>query len=622
MTANYLRTMEYKSAQLFRTLSLRYLIISFVFSLLMIPAVAQTTVNVGNYGLKPEDGQNAGTVVRKILKDYEGKDNVTIVFPKGRYDFYPDEFVEAPPFCSAFEIKGFKGLTIDGGGSNFYFHGLMHVAAVRESEDITFKHFSVDWQRPLLSQAEVIGSGEDYLDVFIDSSKYPYKIEGGQLYFLGEGWCFHLEDMYMNIYTPNGDIKYNTWDATMGEGLADAEIVHLGGDSLRFLFHLAYRPARGDIITMYCKRYSATGFECYLSRDILFEDIEIRHACGHGIFCSDCENITEQNVRFKVNREAGRVFTTVADANHILSCKGMVAVRSCLGEGHGDDFINVHGQNVPINAFKNRNAVFVDHGGFHLGDTVAFISSATVQREYFAVIEGITQERPCPEENVQTLLTFDRVLPENVDRTFFLENMTLTPSFIFENNTITKTNRARGILFTTPKPVIIRNNVFKSAGTAILIEGDINYWYESGACNDVSIYGNVFDNCLTSGNRDDNRWQWGDAVITITPSHRPTSPFDKAYHRNIRIYDNTFRVFDVPLVRAISVDGFSFLKNRIIRTFDYSPYAFYKESFTFDGCRNVVIGRNKVDKKYETRTISTLHMSDSDIKAKGFKIIR
>lgn len=178
---------------------------------------------------------------------------------------------------------------------------------------------------------------------------------------------------------------------------------------------------------------------------------------------------------------------------------------------------------------------------------------------------------------------------------------------------ILKRHRARGILATTPKDVIIEDNYFHSAGTGILIEGDTDYWFESGANRNVHIRRNIFDNCLTSGNKHGDRWEWGDAIITITPSHQPQSTDTEPYHKGIYIYDNEFRVFDVPLLHARSVHNLTFEHNRIIQTYDYKPYTWQKSSFLLEGCRKVRIQKNIFDKNYQTRTIETLYMKKRDI---------
>ena len=59
----------------------------------------------------------------------------------------------------------------------------------------------------------------------------------------------------------------------------------------------------------------------------------------------------------------------------------------------------------------------------------------------------------------------------------------------------------------------------------------------------------------------------------------------KRYHRNIKIVDNTFETFDVPIVWARSVDGLLFKDNRIIRNNDYKSWG--EKPFQFEFCENI-----------------------------------
>ena len=94
------------------------------------------------------------------------------------------------------------------------------------------------------------------------------------------------------------------------------------------------------------------------------------------------------------------------------------------------------------------------------------------------------------------------------------ENITWTPEVIFSNNTI-RNNRARGSLFSTPKRVVCEGNLFDHThGTAILLCGDSNGWYETGACRDVTIRNNRFVNALTAN------YQFTNAVISYTRKYQ------------------------------------------------------------------------------------------------------
>jgi len=70
-----------------------------------------------------------------------------------------------------------------------------------------------------------------------------------------------------------------------------------------------------------------------------------------------------------------------------------------------------------------------------------------------------------------------------------MENLSWIPDLLFRNNQVLCC-RARGILISTSGKVVIEQNYFKMSGSPILIAGDANYWWESGAVKDVLIQNN------------------------------------------------------------------------------------------------------------------------------------
>lgn len=151
----------------------------------------------------------------------------------------------------------------------------------------------------------------------------------------------------------------------------------------------------------------------------------------------------------------------------------------------------------------------------------------------------------------------------------------------------------------------------------MLIEGDTDLWFESGAVGDVTIRNNVFEDCYTSGNNIiDGPWGWGEAVISVSPSFRPQSADAKAYHRNIRIEGNTFRHFDYAVLFARSVEGLVFSRNRLERTRTYEP--FYRPYNLFlDGCRKVRVEDNAFGPDFPGHNIAIEHMRPSEITQRG-----
>jgi hypothetical protein len=169
-----------------------------------------------------------------------------------------------------------------------------------------------------------------------------------------------------------------------------------------------------------------------------------------------------------------------------------------------------------------------------------------------------------------------------------LESLAWAPDGTIRDNACLS-NRARGVLVSTPGRVLIEKNRFESSVSAILIAGDANQWYESGAVRDVTIRGNVFGPaCLSSP------YQFGEGIVSIfpeIPEPEPSHPF----HRSVRIEGNEFHPSDYPVLYAKSVDGLSFSENRIVRSRHHEPVHARKATLTFELCRNVRVDGNRLE---------------------------
>lgn len=587
---------------------------------------AQVRISVADFGILPNTHQDARPYLQKAIDVCKNHQNTVLYFPKGRYDFYPQDGIENKidimqrQATIGLSLRKLKNLTLDGGGSEFIFHGKMQIAEVDSCTNITLRNFSVDWDHPFISQGEIIGSTDNYLDVKIDKKEYPYVVEDGKALFIGEGWKLPIITMYSTLYDKKTkEIVYNTWDKSLGD-IFEQKTEELQDGILRFYGVLKMKPENGTMVSLFHVRYFAQGIVVNHSKNVILKDIILYHSLSNGFSANRTENVTMDNASVKMNDAKGRYFSSVADASHFCECKGKIKVINCAHTGQGDDFINVHGINVKILKIINDHSLEVASSGrgngesITVGDAYWFIDKNTAQRGEVRIVnskKNIYIDNKC----IGFELSFAKKLPKNVNEGDFMECKTWTAGLELRNCRILKLHRARGILVTTPKNVIIENNYFSTAGTAILIDGDLNYWYESGATKNIRIRNNVFDNCLTSGNKNGTRAEWGEAVISITPSHSPQTVDTEPYHHNINISNNIFKVFDAPLVRAVSTRGLRFTNNEIIKTYDYKPYTWQKSAFLLDGCRDVEISGNKIDDKYKTRDIQIEHMKFSDVKA-------
>jgi len=164
-----------------------------------------------------------------------------------------------------------------------------------------------------------------------------------------------------------------------------------------------------------------------------------------------------------------------------------------------------------------------------------------------------------------------------------LENTSWTPSLTLRNSCIEGTN-TRGLLVTTKRKVLVENNIFFRTGMhAILIANDALSWFESGPVTDVMIRNNVFEDCAYN-NFPDNY------PIMISPQNKKLI---KGYqvHKNIRIINNVFRVYDYPLLSAASVNGLTFSENTIVQT-HFMPPGKKRPVFQLKGNTDVRISKN------------------------------
>ncbi|MDD7437641.1 MAG: hypothetical protein PUK66_02200, partial [Bacteroidales bacterium] len=133
---------------------------------------------------------------------------------------------------------------------------------------------------------------------------------------------------------------------------------------------------------------------------------------------------------------------------------------------------------------------------------------------------------------------------------------------LFTKSTV-RNNRARGALFSTPKRVECTDNTFDHThGSAILLTGDANGWYESGPCEDVVITGNHFINALTS------LYQFTDGIISISPQ-MPLTVEGEYFHGRVVVENNIFDNFPTPIFYAKSLRELVFKGNTINLNDDY-----------------------------------------------------
>jgi len=561
-------------------------------------AEAQDTIRISDFGLKPDTRENAVGIVQKALELCKTKNNPVLIFPKGRYDFWPQYAIEKLYYESntdviplrrcAIIIENMKNLIIDCKESDFIYHDRIQPFTVDKSRNITLKNVSIDWDIPLTAQAEIMEVTDNFIDIAINVLESPYSIEKDKLVFLGEGW----KSRWNGVMEFDRDTKYvspGTGDAgCLGSGYQNYRAQELKYGMVRLSYPFKRKPAKGNYLVLRHSARDHAGTFIIDSKDVTIENMNMYHNAGLGILSQYSENLTFKNVNCVPNTAKNRILSGHDDGFHYSNCKGLITIENCRFLALMDDPVNVHGTSVRIMEKKDDHTLICKfmHNqsiGFiwaRKGEKVGLIENEAMNTVGSATVNSFTVISPELFE-----ITFSDPLPASVIAGDALENLTWTPDVIIKDSFF-GSNRARGILMSTPGKVIIENNVFESSGSAILIPGDANGWYESGAVTDVLIRNNIFnDPCMTS------MYQFCEGIISIFPEI-PKPDINKPFHRNIRIENNEFHPFDYPVLYAKSVDGLSFTGNKMIRSNRFQPFHSRKSTFTFENCTNIQIKGN------------------------------
>lgn len=541
-------------------------------------------VSAARLGLVPDTGQDAGPAFQRILA--AAAPGTVLNLKKGRYDIWSQRAVARPWQHSNSDpqatrrygilLEGLTDVTIDGAGSELVFHGTQTGMGAAFCTNVTLRRFSMDWARPELSQGEVLESGPDYVVVKMHPDT-PAAVEEGRLVFPGEGW------VQRGASTMEFDPR------TRGPAYQRADLPRVGAASLVspgvFRLETKARYKVGNVVIF---RHGARTHSILLvhrCQNTILEQVDAYSSCGLGFLVQHSDTARLTDVRFIPKPGSGRLFSSRDDGLQVSGCRGRIEVNRCVFEGMMDDPINVHGTYLPVTGRTDERTLLCRFGhGQSIGqtwwadpgDAVAYVFRDSVTSHGTNQVRGF---RLLNDHEAEIRLA--EPVPGEIGPGWVLENMSAHPSVDIRNSRFGN-QRARGVLFTTPRPVVLEGNTFYTSGSAVLINGDANGWFESGAVADALIRSNTFINCNQAS------YQFGEAIISIDPVVNRPRPGDFS-HRNIRIEGNVFRTFDAPVLYAESVEGLSFIGNTIERTHDYPAWHPRKAAITLDRCRNVTL---------------------------------
>ena len=538
----------------------------------------------------PSHEQDAGVVLRALIRQAaENKQSTTINIPKGVYHFYPENAPEQKIYISNHDqqpthrigipLQGVRNLTLKGNGSTFVFHGKMLPVLLMDCSGVCISDINIAVDAPLAHEGRIVKIENDSVTMQFSSSP-AWCVENGKFTISGKDW--KLAPNHALGFRPDGAMLAHGLWGDMGwsfpaEQVSQNCVRFQTGDKWQ-----QYKLSVGDTLVLRNAWRPHPGMLLYRAEDTTLNNVVFHDSLGMALIAQRSKNI-------HINgggclRAPGRVHTTAADATHFSNCAGLILVENATYEGMMDDAINVHATCPAIVEILSPTSFIARYMhsqayGFEIaapGEKLQFIHGKT--------LENTTE--CCEVEEVKVispkhiLVNLKQPLPKGVREGDAVENADWHPQVIFRNNTV-RHNRARGALFTTPRPVLVEGNLFDhSSGSAILLAGDAQGWYESGRCLDVCIRNNTFEHNLTA------LYQFTHAIISICPEVRDPAAQRTRYHQNVRIEGNTFNTHRVPLLYAISASDVSFRNNKVNYT-DRYPASKKTEPFLLNYCEDM-----------------------------------
>ena len=525
--------------------------------------VMATEINAVDHGVLP-GGKDCSAAMQKLIEKVRGKKSGVIRFAPGEYHFHSDTAKQMKMYISNHDqqdvhpvgvpLVGLKNVELKGNGAKFIFHGKMLPVVIMDSEKVTLNDISIDNAEPFSAEVKITEIKDGKTTVYV-SKKSKWMVENGRFLLTNNGrkdgvqcaMAFEADGRMV----PNGRWGDNGWGGSAEQ---------LDKQHVRFDINASSMGlAEGQYLVLRSYWRPHPGMLLYRAKDTTLNNVVFHDSQGMALIAQRSENITIEGggcIRAK-----NRVHTAGADATHFSNCKGLISVKNATYEAMMDDAINVHATCLGITEVVNPRTFIARYMhsqayGFEVmapGENLQFIKGPTLEPN--KQLRKVKKVEVIDPRHVR--VTLERPLPEGIGAGDAVENADWHPRVDFLHNTI-RHNRARGALFTTPQKVrVIGNNFDHTHGSAILLAGDAQGWYESGACKDVLIKDNIFRHGLTG------LYQFTDALIAICPEVRKPDQQVHRYHSNVRIVNNHFITHRVPLLSAISAKDVTFKDNKI-----------------------------------------------------------
>ena len=402
-----------------------------------------------------------------------------------------------------FPVIGMRDVEIAGDDVHLIFHGLMVPFLIEDSQNVTVRGISIDWELPLHCEVEVVSVHPELnaFDVWIPENQ-PYEIRGDELIFLREDYEFNLD-------------RSMCWDPkTMAVAYLNDEVTNLTvsrPSTVRFAENIPYHypPQRLDYPHYHRSTENAivatelepglvrlTGNQRKLpeagwiivakgrntlnrlapairiagSSDVTIKDVTVHHAGGMGLVAERSTNLTLDGFDVRLPEGKGRVLTTTADATHFNNCRGFLRIVDCYWENMLDDGTNIHGAYTEVEDLLDEQTLGLWIGHFQQmgydfagpGDRIGFVEPG--ESLFPFAIHTVDSVEKINDRYYR--VRFREPLDKGIRKGSQMDNLDWYPEVEIIRTTVIN-NRARGILLSSPLSTLVEGCTFSNMDRAI-----------------------------------------------------------------------------------------------------------------------------------------------------------
>lgn len=490
----------------------------------------------------------------------------------------------------AVNIKNKKNITIDGEGATLLFDGNVSAFGIESSENVTLKNFTIDYKTPCLIQGRITDSTDKYIEVDFDAEGLETKYDEQQktLVFRSKDGCeyFTSDSFLLNEFDPvlkkpapaspdyflclnNPHPVYTSMSVCV-----DTEVIDK--NKMRFTFkNKSVKHNVGNCVIGTIHERRNNNIHLFRCKNVTLENINMYSSLSFGVINLCGENMTVRNVNSITKPSSNRLLGVVADMFHCVNTKGKIDIRDCRVENLMDDCLNVHSLLSVVKSAIDKNTLLL-HFTYLAKKAINLYSKgekiAVLHPESFKKICELTVKESEYSGDYHLTVVFEEDVT-NIPEGCILESEDAKPE-VYVSGCSVGNNRGRGFLVHCGGKTVVENNVIYSTREGIDVNGACKVYLEGSAVTDLTVRNNDFTNCSY------NKQNY---VIRINPLN--LTKVETPYHRNIKIYGNTFSKDTQKIVLMRAAENAEIYSNYSSdgELLDNS----YSNSFVFEDCRNI-----------------------------------